>query len=100
MVFESTMNNGSAITEDEKANLEVYPNPNDGNFTLDYELDDNIQANLYLITVSGEKVLLSKNVSLKGRESFNISGSFGVYQVTLEDVNGRILKSSKIVITH
>jgi len=79
--------------------LKVYPNPNDGNFTIDYSLEEGRNAKLYLVTTSGQKMLLSDNVLSKGKEDFNISGPSGVYQVILEDTSGVVLQATKIVIT-
>jgi hypothetical protein len=79
--------------------LKVYPNPNDGNFTVDYSLEEGKKAKLYLVTTSGQKLLLSEIASATGKEDFNISGPSGVYQVILENTSGVILQASKIVIT-
>ena len=86
------------LTEAKELRFNVYPNPNDGNFTVDYKLDDGQTGKLFLITLSGEKMLLSNNVRSVGKEDFNISGPSGVYQVILENSRGEILKNVKVVI--
>ena len=87
------------LTGVKELQLSVYPNPNDGNFTIDYKLDDGQIGKLFVITVSGEKMLLSDGVQSIGKENFNISGASGVYQVILENSKGEMLKNVKVVIT-
>jgi hypothetical protein len=91
-------NNNDSIRE--KASLNVYPNPNDGNFTINYRLNEGEIGKLFLLTVSGDKMLLSNDVREIGREDFNINGPSGVYHVILESDGGEILKSMKVVIVH
>lgn len=79
--------------------LKVFPNPNDGNFTLDYSLPDRVVANLYLITTSGQKMMLSQNIRSSGKEVFNINGPIGVYHLVLEGADSDLLKSVKIVVS-
>lgn len=83
----------------QEAFLKVYPNPNDGNFTLDYGLPKDVQANLYLITAAGQRMLLSQNIRSVGKEEFNISGPSGVYHLVLEGVDSKPVKSVKIVVS-
>jgi len=79
--------------------LKVYPNPNDGNFTVNYALQDGVAANLYLITTSGQKMLLSQNIRSSGKEVFNISGPSGVYHLVLEGSDSKPLNTVKIVVS-
>jgi hypothetical protein len=83
----------------QESSLKVYPNPNDGNFTVDYTLQDGVAANLYLITAAGQKMLLSQNIRSSGKEVFNISGPSGVYHLVLEGTDSKSLKTVKIVVS-
>lgn len=78
--------------------LNVYPNPNDGNFTVDYRVKEGEAGSLYLLTVSGKKMLLSNDGLSFGKEDFNIIGPSGVYQVILENSDGKMLKNVKVVV--
>jgi len=91
--------NAGEIPTHNKPFLSVYPNPNDGNFTVNYALPDGVAANLYLITTSGQKMLLSQNIRSSGNEVFNISGPSGVYHLVLEGSDSKSLRTVKIVVS-
>lgn len=78
--------------------LKVYPNPNDGNFAVSYELGKGKVASIVLITATGERMTLAENLQANGTERVNISGPSGVYQLQLEDQNGKPLINTKVVI--
>jgi hypothetical protein len=56
-------------------------------------------ANLYLITTSGQKMLLTQNIRSSGKEVFNISGPSGVYHLVLEGSDSKSLNTVKIVVS-
>jgi len=81
------------------AQLKVYPNPNDGNFIVEYVCSEGHAARLVLITLTGERIHLADNLKDTGREEFSISGASGMYQVVLESHEGRVLKNMKVILT-
>ncbi|HNL84396.1 MAG TPA: T9SS type A sorting domain-containing protein [Chitinophagales bacterium] len=73
----------------QSGNLQLYPNPNNGNFSLNY--DNNGAANLYLqvLDVSG-KTVLEKQVAHQDKSEIklNLSGlQKGIYWIKLTDRN-------------
>ena len=73
----------------QSGNLQLYPNPNNGNFSLNY--DNNGVANLYLqvLDVSG-KTVLEKQVAHQDKSEIklNLSGlQKGIYWIKLTDRN-------------
>jgi hypothetical protein len=73
----------------QSGNLQLYPNPNNGNFSLNY--DNKGAANLYLqvLDVSG-KTVLEKQVAHQDKSEIklNLSGlQKGIYWIKLTDRN-------------
>jgi len=85
-------------TTEASAQLKVYPNPNDGNFTVEYSCVEGSSARLVLVTLTGERIHLADNLKGTGREEFSISGASGLYQVVLESHKGRVLKNMKVIV--
>jgi hypothetical protein len=89
--FTMTIQDCTGIDENEAISLEVYPNPNNGDFTISLEANETI--NIRLMNAIGEVVYYENNVEVFGTVSKQISTSGlanGVYYLNLsgETVNG------------
>ena len=76
----------------------IYPNPNDGSFTLSYNLSSS-NSQLFIKDVTGRIVYVQNINGLSGKESIDVSGlSNGVYFYQIrnnkETVQGKFVKES------
>jgi hypothetical protein len=82
----------------EDSKFRIYPNPNNGQMTLEYGLTENETGSLYIYNAIGQCVLTTPLKSGVNIMSFEINGiSSGLYSATAT-VNGRIQLSEKISI--
>ncbi len=82
--------------------VEVYPNPVQERFNLEFQLEKKSLVNIYIVNVEGKMVkqLLYANVRAGLNEfSFNTNAlSSGTYFLIMEDRAHNVLKSEKIVV--
>ena len=93
--------NNVGIAAENTANLEVYPNPNKGNFTLCHTGIFAPTVNYLLYNMSGQLVWKKENERLFSQENTEIQLSnvaAGVYILKIQDASGRILGSKKVMI--
>ncbi len=88
-----------SVTENTFAkNYKVYPNPNNGSFTVDYSIEENDQADLCIYSVEGRKIachkLNSAEKKIKIQENLFSNGMY-FYQIHL---NGKIEMQDKLMI--
>jgi PKD repeat protein len=79
--------------------VSVYPNPSNGNFTLELNSGKMVTADLTITNSLGMKAYAEKDVTVNGKtiKSLNLSGlSSGIYMLTLQ--NGDMKISQKILI--
>lgn len=83
--------------EKETDNFSFYPNPSDGNFTLDLELNGKDAASVRIVDMGGKEVYNEK-ISGNGRvsKSINLDGKKGTFIVTIKQ--GKRTSSKKIII--
>jgi hypothetical protein len=73
----------------------VYPNPNQGNFTLDYFLDDN-WAQVHIIDLTGTIVYNKTLTNKKGKLKLITNLPGGFYLVVLKNKDHKILYQTKV----
>ena len=91
--------NTEKIEIPKELNMEIYPNPFNGNTTLSYSINNNEKINLSVISLIGETVFFQNNINRQGKRFFNISSEklkSGIYFVKLESKN--IIETKKIII--
>lgn len=80
------------------SHLNIYPNPSDGAFTIEYYFPENITAaSLEVYDITG-RMILSETVSKKGKHIVNKNLKQGVYIIKLADEQGISLSAEKLVI--
>jgi hypothetical protein len=79
--------------------FKIYPNPSHGVFTINIIHDYGREMDLYVYDIMGEEIKseeLTENTTL-----INLSNQLnGVYFCRITDLNGKLFKSSKIMIIH
>lgn len=71
--------------------IEIYPNPNDGNFNISFNLTNIDNVDLVIIDVMGKVVFSQKHIVGFYTLPINLSGlSQGVYLARFENSNGEI----------
>jgi len=82
-------NNGEAI------GITLYPNPNNGKFTLTLNAEGNQDVNLMIYNSTGAEVYSANGVKISGKTTKNIdlSGlSAGIYNLKVSGENGSVVK--------
>ncbi len=85
---------------DESSELKVYPNPNAGNFTVSFSIDETADVKVEIIDVLGKVVFQDELRSFTGayQRQFDFTAySFGVY--FLRVAAGQTIMTKKIVVT-
>jgi hypothetical protein len=75
--------------------FKVYPNPNQGSFTLSYSIDEQ-WADLQLISLTGQLVYRETLIENKGKIGVNTNLPVGIYLLTIRDENKQLLYTAKI----
>ncbi|MCH8318964.1 MAG: T9SS type A sorting domain-containing protein, partial [Bacteroidetes bacterium] len=79
--------------------LKVYPNPNDGNFQIDYQLSEGQKGELTIFNIMGKKLftypLVNETDNLKIRKSDVLKNGLYFYQII---INNNIVKREKLLI--
>ena len=91
--------NTEIINIPKKLDMQIYPNPFNGNTTISYEINNNEKINLSVFSLKGETVFFQNNINREGKRIFNISSEklkSGIYFVKLESKN--IIETKKIII--
>ena len=91
--------NTEIINIPKKLDMQIYPNPFNGNTTISYEINNNEKINLSVFSLKGETVFSQNNINRQGKRFFNISSEklkSGIYFVKLESKN--IIETKKIII--
>jgi Secretion system C-terminal sorting domain len=81
---------------DKPINLTISPNPNNGQFEVNYELPQNEQGVLEIINILGEVVYKHQLVQWSSVHRLNLDVSSGIYQVMVTTSKTR--ESKKIII--
>lgn len=87
------------VSQDDVA-LSAYPNPVSNILTVNYNVDTDVSANVSIdvFDVVGKKVATHKVVNKKGQVRLDVSGfNAGVYFYSL-NVNGKAIKTERIII--
>jgi hypothetical protein len=81
--------------------IRLYPNPNDGNFTLELNSGQEQQVRFQLTTSGGTRILDSQETVTAGpyQKSFNL-GSLpaGTYYLQILDGEGRLLNRQQVIV--
>ncbi|HIP47607.1 MAG TPA: T9SS type A sorting domain-containing protein [Lutibacter sp.] len=86
-----------SINESDLANINVYPNPNEGTFTVDLrKLNTTNDVNVELYTISGQLIHQSK--ALKPLFEINTNEKSGVYFLRL--TSGTQVMTKKVIISN
>ncbi len=79
-------------------NLKLYPNPNNGSFTVEYSIEENDQADLCIYSIEGRKIachkLNSTEKKIKIQENLFSNGMY-FYQIHL---NGNVAAQDRLII--
>jgi hypothetical protein len=81
------INSNEDSTSAGNASLNIYPNPNDGSFTLDVQLPDDGNVNIEAYNMLGEMVLSENHGMKKGDNKFNMqirNGCCGLYMIIVK----------------
>ena len=81
-------------TEFSENNFSIYPNPNNGNFTISLNSTLNKDANLEIYSINGQ--LIFKKEIKNNIENINFSGSAGIYFVKI--TNDFVTTTKKIIL--
>lgn len=89
----------SSVNEIEKQyDFNLYPNPNNGSFTVEYAIEENDQADLCIYSVEGRKIacykLNANDKKILIQENLFSNGMY-FYQIHL---NGKIAMQDKLII--
>jgi hypothetical protein len=82
-------NNGDAI------GITLYPNPNNGKFTLTLNTEGNLDVNLMIYNSTGAEVYSANGVKISGKTTKNIdlsNLSAGIYNLKVSGENGSVVK--------
>lgn len=79
--------NEGIISETER--IEVYPNPNNGSFSVDYSLKNTNETSVRIFNISGSLVYsgIFKPLSVRGTEKFNLHLKQGIYFIEIQNEN-------------
>ncbi|MBD3636533.1 MAG: T9SS type A sorting domain-containing protein [Crocinitomicaceae bacterium] len=93
-----TVDSSATVEENWINNVEMYPNPTDGNFALIFKLNEAKDLQVEVINIIGEKVFVGEFNQVKDQSiNFDLTGiSAGVYFVSIR--SGEESISKKIVI--
>jgi len=83
------------INEQQTIAFNIYPNPSNGNFTIDYQLEQGGQMEVYDITGKMVKQIMLN--STNQREELKLDTEKGVYLYVLK-TNQEVIKTGKLVI--
>jgi hypothetical protein len=79
-------------------NCKVYPNPNDGNMTLEYEAQENQSGEFAIFDMTGRQVATYQLLPGNNRMEINLTGlSTGMYFYKMV-LDGQVVKSDKLII--
>jgi hypothetical protein len=85
--FRTLANRVGEITELDAPNMEVYPNPNKGQFTVRYESTNEISVNIVLVDALGREVYSRQTSAVTGPNEWMIEPqnlTSGVYLLRLK----------------
>jgi photosystem II stability/assembly factor-like uncharacterized protein len=77
---------------DNQMRVEVFPNPSDGSFTIEHNME-----NATMLVVNMEGKLVKKQLLQKGKTDLNLNSPAGIYQVQLINETGMF--NEKLIIT-
>ena len=82
-------------------NIRVTPNPNGGNFNIDFALEVDGTLNISLFDLQGRQVYHDTKKLISGRHSIHVKAeqlSTGIYFLNLKNNNKMLLSGYKILI--
>ncbi len=98
LIINITGGGGVVVIGDAK--LKLFPNPNDGKFTLDFDVKEKADLNISLINAVGQRVYTVTYPAFSGRFTRQLNTGhhpFGVYTLHI-DQNNKVLYNKKIII--
>ena len=88
LVEETSINNNT---------FQVYPNPNQGSFTISYSIDEQ-WADLQLISLTGQLVYRETLIENKGKIGVNTNLPVGIYLLTIKNSKSQLLYYNKVAV--
>ena len=89
----------SSVSVSDGVQAKLFPNPNNGNFTLAYDLKKNNEATVFIIDVTGKEVYQSTIDNLENIKQINTSYlQSGIYFIQLIKSN-QLLWTDKVMIS-
>ena len=88
LVEETSINNNT---------FQVYPNPNQGSFTLSYSIDEQ-WADLQLISLTGQLVYRETLIENKGKIGMKANLPVGIYLITIKNSKSQLLYYNKVAV--
>ena len=79
----------------ERAGVRLYPNPSNGNITI--ETADDLSYNLTVYNVLGEKVV---DLTVSNKQTLNLNSLPSATYIVLINYNGSLIKTERISIIH
>jgi phosphatidylserine/phosphatidylglycerophosphate/cardiolipin synthase-like enzyme len=79
------------LEQSSSISLSLFPNPNDGNFTVKYELKKNEEVNIVILDLSGRTVYETKTSGIVGINQINVKNtnlSKGTYLIRFQTQDG------------
>ena len=76
----------------------LYPNPNRGNFTLEYQLENNLEAKLEIMNLTGKIVYRETLIENKGKIGMKANLPVGIYLITIKNSKSQLLYYNKVAV--
>ena len=76
-----------------KASVKVFPNPNNGDFSLSYTLNEAQEVSLFVVDITGQVILSQDIVATSGENNHQLNlnkAAAGIYFVRLQTADGSV----------
>lgn len=96
--FEVELGNSVALLDNKNHNFRIYPNPFINSFTLEYSIQNNVEAEIELIDFTGKSITIRKSRLLTGKNAIQLEPPLepGIYFIRVKSGQG-VMFQSRIV---